>query len=83
MRWRKLVDELLELPPRQEQDTEQPEPDEAYAFITSLSIRPPVEPFEPTDPWMVLAAAEDAMLLGDDDLLGEEEFLLGELLEIA
>lgn len=83
-RWRRVVDELLEIPPRQAEGTEQPEPDRPvepekdFAFLNNLP-KPTgeyAEPIiEPTN-WQAIAEADDALLLGEclsgpeaDDLL--------------
>ena len=72
-RWRKIVDDLLELPPRQAEETGQPEPDrpseQDFSFLNSLDLEPSDQSDEPvaeaTDNWRAIAEADDLLLLGD------------------
>ena len=81
-RWRKIVDDLLDLPARQAEGTDQPEPDlgreeeREFAFLNALpKPRPGVEAVQPN--WQAIAEADDTLLLGEcsggraeaDDLL--------------
>ena len=81
-RWRKMVDELLDLPPRQGEDTQQPEPDqpqkpqEDFSFLNSLPEAKPDVPVVTQPNWQAIAEADDALLFGEgvsgaqsDDLL--------------
>ena len=76
-RWRRTVDELLHTDPRKERPEPGPDPDHAdFEFLNSLPLtiidEPIAGPIEMID-WQAVAEAEDMLLLGDADLLEDEE----------
>ena len=85
-RWRRIVDELLELPPRQGEGTEQPEPDRPveppkdFSFLNKLpkpkadEVDPVIEKAQPN--WQAIAMADDALLLGESSSSPEADDLL-------